>query len=525
MNTNITRHPSYSVQMRAGLLEVPSVCLTTSGTVNGATEVKTAIEFLRPDGQPGFQEACGIKEFGGAFTVFEKGSFRLYFRSEYGAPKLRYPLFQGYERGLAAVDEFNQLELRSGSHDMSQRGFDLSNILTDDTLLEMGRLNPHGRFVHLYFNGTYWGLYHLRERWDAAMHQSYLGGGRTNYESINGNWNVGGWADPGSPYDGDGSVWEKTKSLRDNYTAVRPWLDVPQYVDYMLMWMFGGAWVFGNKGHMATFAEDSARRGYVGVSIDYRIRPGATDIPGGTTMGWSTSELAAMAGTTVNTIRHYHRVGLLAEPERLSNGYKQYQAWHLARLIQIRRLRELGVPLTRVEELGESPDDLTESLRVLDAELAASIERLQRARTELAAILSARAPMDVPTDFSSVAERLSEADRAVLSISTTFYDEQAMTDLKRMIEAEPTDLDHEINTLAPDADEGTRRRLAERVAEILTEHRRNHPWMKDPRARLTRSPAVVREIAMRSIADLYNEAQRDVLFRAHLLLQDPDPEA
>jgi DNA-binding transcriptional MerR regulator len=242
-------------------------------------------------------------------------------------------------------------------------------------------------------------------------------------------------------------------------------------------------------------------------------------------MGWSTSELAAMAGTTVNTIRHYHRVGLLDEPERRSNGYKQYQAWHLARLIQIRRLRELGVPLTRVEELGESPDDLTDSLRVLDAELAASIERLQRARTELAAILRARAPMDVPTDFSAVAERLSEADRAVLSISTTFYDEQAMTDLKHMIEAEPTDLDHEINTLAPDADEDTRQRLAERVARILAEHHRNHPWMKDPRARLTRSPAVAREIAMRSIADLYNEAQRDVLFRAHLLLRNSDPGA
>src|SRR5206468_2322157 len=131
-------------------------------------------------GQPGFHEDCGIKEFGGAFTDFAKKSFRLYFRSDYGASKLNYPVFDGYDRGLACVDEFNQLELRSGSHDMSQRGFYMSNIFTDDTLLEMGRLNPHGRFVHLYFNGAYWGLYHLRERWDAAMHQSYLGGARTN---------------------------------------------------------------------------------------------------------------------------------------------------------------------------------------------------------------------------------------------------------------------------------------------------------------------------------------------------------
>jgi len=241
MNTNITRNPSYATQVRAGLVDVPSISLTTTGTVNGATEVKTSIEWLRPDGQPGFHEDCGIKEYGGVFTDFAKKSFRLYFRSDYGAPKLKYPVFEGYDRGLAPVDEFNQLELRSGSHDMSQRGFYLSNIFTDDTLLDMGQLNPHGRFVHLYFNGAYWGLYHLRERWDAAMHQSYLGGARTNYESINGNWNVGGWAEPGSPYDGDGSVWEEIKSLRGNYAAVKPLLDAAEYVDYMVMWMFGGA--------------------------------------------------------------------------------------------------------------------------------------------------------------------------------------------------------------------------------------------------------------------------------------------
>ena len=241
MNTNITRNPSFATQIRAGLLDVPSISLVTTGTVNGATETKTSIEWLSPDGLPGFHEDCGIKEFGGAFTDFSKKSFRLYFRSDYGASKLKFPIFDGYDRGLAPVDEFNQLELRSGSHDMSQRGFYMSNIFTDDTLLEMGRLNPHGRFVHLYFNGAYWGLYHLRERWDAAMHQSYLGGARTNYESINGNWNVGGWADPGSPYDGDGSVWEKVKTLRADFSAVKSLLDVPEFVDYMVMWMFGGA--------------------------------------------------------------------------------------------------------------------------------------------------------------------------------------------------------------------------------------------------------------------------------------------
>jgi DNA-binding transcriptional MerR regulator len=40
-------------------------------------------------------------------------------------------------------------------------------------------------------------------------------------------------------------------------------------------------------------------------------------------MTWSTSRLAQLAGTTTATVRHYHRVGVLEQPERLSNGYKQ----------------------------------------------------------------------------------------------------------------------------------------------------------------------------------------------------------
>lgn len=251
MRRAITTHATYGPQLPAALRDLPSVSLTSTSTINDTTEVGGVMEWIpatgegsESDGSAGagsVQAGCGIRQFGGAFTDFAKKSFRLYFRSEYGAGRIDAPLFAGFERGVAAVDRFDQLELRSGSHDMAMRGFYLGNAFTDDTMLEMGRLNPHGRFVHLYLNGTYWGVYHLRERWGAAMHRRYLGGESEDYESINGNWNVGGWAEPGVPYDGDGSTWARVKSLRGDYPAVREWLDVPQFVDFMLMWMFGGA--------------------------------------------------------------------------------------------------------------------------------------------------------------------------------------------------------------------------------------------------------------------------------------------
>ena len=238
-NTAVADRPN----LQPGLADLPSISLVLpqTGDINDNTEVPLSFEVLHPDNSPGAQNNAGVIQYGGAFTFFAKKNFRLYFRGEYGSPKLRHPLFAGHERDLAARAQFDQLELRGGSHDMAERGFYMSNTFTDDTMLDMGNVNPHSRYVHLYLNGAYHGMYHLRERWGAKMLADYLGGPDESYEAINGNYNVGGWADPGSAYDGDGSAWARIKSLRSNYAAVRPYLDVPHFIDYMTMWMFGNA--------------------------------------------------------------------------------------------------------------------------------------------------------------------------------------------------------------------------------------------------------------------------------------------
>ena len=58
-----------------------------------------------------------------------------------GVGRLRYPLFTGFERGATPVESFDALELRSGSHDMVERGFYLSNPFTDAVMLDMGQLD------------------------------------------------------------------------------------------------------------------------------------------------------------------------------------------------------------------------------------------------------------------------------------------------------------------------------------------------------------------------------------------------
>ena len=104
-------------------------------------------------------------------------------------------------------------------------------------------------------------------------------------------------------------------------------------------------------------------------------------------MAWSTREVAELAGTTVNTVRHYHQSGLLEQPERASNGYKQYGASHLVRLLQIRRLRDLDVPLARIASM-DFDSETPAALLAVDADLSAGIQRLGRARAEIRTILA-----------------------------------------------------------------------------------------------------------------------------------------
>lgn len=238
-------------------------------------------------------------------------------------------------------------------------------------------------------------------------------------------------------------------------------------------------------------------------------------------MAWSTRELADLAGTTVNTVRHYHRSGLLEQPERMSNGYKQYRARHLVRLLQIRRLRDLGVPLAQIEAVGVSNGaNAAPALLAIDADLAASIERLQRARAEIRAILEGATATDVPAGFEGVAATMSDADRSLMLIYEQLYDESAMTDLRQMVQADPDDASAEFDALPPDADDAVRQRLAEALAPQLAQHLSDFPWLLQPAEHLSKSERVTQETFVETYTELYNEAQLNVLGRASALARE-----
>jgi DNA-binding transcriptional MerR regulator len=145
-------------------------------------------------------------------------------------------------------------------------------------------------------------------------------------------------------------------------------------------------------------------------------------------MAWSTREIAELAGTSLRAVRHYHEVGLLDEPERLPNGYKQYGVAHLVRLLRIKRLADLGFSLPQIAAMGEDDDHPEEALRELDAELAATIARLQRIRVELGALLRQSAPTDLPPEIATAAARagLSGADRSFVVVMSRVLGPRAL---------------------------------------------------------------------------------------------------
>lgn len=247
-------------------------------------------------------------------------------------------------------------------------------------------------------------------------------------------------------------------------------------------------------------------------------------------MSWSTREIADLAGTTVNAVRHYHQVGLLEQPDRMTNGYKKYQVRHLVRVLQIRRLRDLGVPLDQIEQVGDGGDTSSAALRAIDSDLASSIERLQRARAEIRAILQGSTAADVPPGFEEVAFRLSATDRALVLIYSQLYDEEAMADVRRMLEEESDDARKAFDELPDDADEATRQRIAEGYSVSIARHLIEYPWLREPGKHLTKGARLTGETFVESVTALYNAAQLDVLGRASLLAAErvaaaTDPDA
>ncbi|MFC4535548.1 MerR family transcriptional regulator [Sphaerisporangium dianthi] len=128
--------------------------------------------------------------------------------------------------------------------------------------------------------------------------------------------------------------------------------------------------------------------------------------------GYTIGQLARLSGLPVKTIRFYSDVGVLPERDRTAAGYRLYGEEDLARLELIRTLREVGVDLATIRDLGERDlrQVLSLQLRTVETQLTA----LQRTRAVLRATLERGEPSETDLRRLNSLGRLGAAEREAL---------------------------------------------------------------------------------------------------------------
>jgi hypothetical protein len=121
------------------------------------------LEFFDDDHKLGFQLTAGIKIH--SPDGRPQQSFRIYARNEYGQEYVNYKIFKD-----KAIDIFYVFILRNGGNDGSQ--LENGTHIRDPFAHTLYRqINPDNAIAaskpaHVYLNGSYWGIYNLRERQD-----------------------------------------------------------------------------------------------------------------------------------------------------------------------------------------------------------------------------------------------------------------------------------------------------------------------------------------------------------------------
>lgn len=210
---------------------IPERDLTgTEGVLNNITMnyEREAVLTLIEDGQEKFSIPFGFRLHGNDSRKGNKQNFSLRFRSEYGAAKLEYKLFDDRD-----IDTFNSLLLKGGSEDWYK------SIMRDELATQVANGTTHLytqaiKPVVLYLGDEYWGIYYLRERYSADYVASHLG---VSPESVNLLYSTGA-----SRQSGEGRDFYALKSYvqshdmrkEENYDYLAEQVDILSLMDWYI---------------------------------------------------------------------------------------------------------------------------------------------------------------------------------------------------------------------------------------------------------------------------------------------------
>lgn len=201
MDGDVVNNTSYKDLIDDALLDLPTLSIlidndslfdSTAGIyVNAAYsgiewERACGVELLNHNGVEGFNINAGLRMRGGQSRQgrFPKHSMRLFFRDEYGAKKLQYPLFGEDELSSFAKIDLSSSQSFSWSRDASVNCTFLRDVFARVSQGEAGQAYTRSNYYHLFLNGMYWGLYQTQERAESQFAEDYFGGDKDDYDII-----------------------------------------------------------------------------------------------------------------------------------------------------------------------------------------------------------------------------------------------------------------------------------------------------------------------------------------------------
>lgn len=245
-STTIKNDVTYGPMLQDALLSIPVMCLSLDLTdynfiyTNKSIPKQAHVEYFEHFSNESYDRPAGVSTYGNSTFYGEdanKKNYRLRFKDEYGASKFKYKIF-----GDEAVNEFDVIDLRCGGQETIDRG-GVQNIheqLMKDWQTQTSGYGVHGKYVHLYINGVYWGVYTACERPAKAFGESYFGGDKDDYNTIK------SACCDSLPAANDGTVasYNYMVSQTGNYPAIEQYLDVDHFIDWVMICNFGphGDW-------------------------------------------------------------------------------------------------------------------------------------------------------------------------------------------------------------------------------------------------------------------------------------------
>ncbi|MCA9215135.1 MAG: tandem-95 repeat protein, partial [Planctomycetales bacterium] len=206
-------------------------------------ERPASMELISSDGEIQFQINAGLRIQGGASRNPNrpKHNMRFLFKEQYGESKLEFPFFDD-----SVITTFDTMIMRGGNGDswfhpnslQQQQAQYIRDQWHKQTQQLMGHTFVPQRYMHLYLNGLYWGLYHVFEKPNAASFAERFGGQPEDYDVLQHQNGV---------VDGSRDKWQEIiNTVRQDpesdatFEMVKQEVDVPDLMEYLLLNFYSG---------------------------------------------------------------------------------------------------------------------------------------------------------------------------------------------------------------------------------------------------------------------------------------------